>query len=169
VSDLVVTRVHIDQLTRDAENARRHDRRNLEAIKASLRRFGQTRPLVVTKDGLVIAGNGTLTAALELGWTELEVTRVPFRTPDEARAYALADNRTGELAQWNAPVLLEALDSLAAEGWSLDEVGFAPQDLTAWKRHGDEAAPAEFPAFDDDIETVYLCPRCSYEWSGRPE
>lgn len=169
MSDLVITRVRIDQLTPDAENARRHDRRNLEAIKASLQRFGQTRPLVVTKEGSVIAGNGTLTAALDLGWTEVEVTRVPFRTPDEARAYALADNRTGELAQWNTPVLLEALDSLAAEGWSLEEIGFAPVDLTGWKRHEDGEAPAEFPAFDDGIETVYLCPRCSYEWSGRPE
>ena len=51
----------------------------------------------------------------------------------------------------------------------LEEIGFAPVDLTGWKRHEDGEAPAEFPAFDDGIETVYLCPRCSYEWSGRPE
>lgn len=169
MKELQIVRVRIEELTADPDNARLHSRRNLDAIKASLTKFGQTRPLVVTEDGLVIAGNGTLAAALELGWEEVEVTRVPFRSPEEARAYALADNRTGELAQWNAPVLLEALDSLAAEGWSLDEVGFAPEDLSGWKRHEDEEAPAEFPAFDDGIETVYLCPRCSYEWSGRQE
>ena len=118
----------------------------------------------------MIAGNGTMAAAEELGWEEIEVTRVPFRSPDEARAFALADNRTGELAQWNVPVLLQALESLALEGWRLEEVGFAPEDLAAWKsRLTPGQAPDEFPSFDDGIETSYLCPQCAYEWSGRPE
>lgn len=168
MNDLAVTRLPLSGLTADPANARLHDRRNLDAIRASLARFGQTRPLVVTPEGLVIAGNGTLAAALELGWSHLEVTRVPFSSAEEARAFALADNRSAELAQWNAPVLLEALESLALEGWKLEELGFAPEDLAAW-RPRPEQAPDEFPAFDDDIETVYLCPRCSYEWSGRPE
>ena len=119
----------------------------------------------------MIAGNGTMAAAEELGWDEIEVTRVPFRGRDEARAFALADNRTGELAQWNTPVLLQALESLALEGWRLEEVGFTPEDLAVWKRREDRQgqAPDDFPAYDDDIETSYLCPQCAYEWSGRPE
>ena len=169
MKELQIVKVRLEELVADPENARRHDRRNLDAIKASLTRFGQTRPLVVTEDGLVIAGNGTMAAAEELGWEELEVTRVPFRSPDEARAFALADNRTGELAQWNVPVLLQALESLALEGWRLEEVGFAPEDLTAWKSRLTPDMPEEFPTFEDDVETEYLCPRCAYEWGGRPE
>ena len=163
--------IALTELSLDPSNVRKHSRRNLDAIKASLARFGQTRPLVVTEDGLVIAGNGTMAAAEELGWDELEVTRVPFRNPDEARAFALADNRTGELAQWNLPVLLQALESLALEGWRLEEVGFTPEDLAQWKGREEKAdqAPADFPSYDDDIETSYLCPQCAYEWSGRPE
>ena len=124
---LKIERVKTSELTPDAANARLHDRRNLDAIKASLEAFGQTRPLVVTEAGLVLAGNGTLAAALELGWETVDVTRVPFASEEEARAFALADNRTGELAQWNAPVLMEALESLALEGWKLEELGFAPR------------------------------------------
>jgi ParB-like chromosome segregation protein Spo0J len=169
VKRLVLERVKIDTLQADAENARLHDRRNLDAIKTSLERFGQTRPLVATPEGLVIAGNGTLAAALELGWDEINVTRVPFRNPAEARAFALADNRSSELAQWNQPVLMQALESLALEGWKLESIGFTPEDLAAWKRRQDPQPPDDFPAFDDDLETAYLCPRCSYEWSGRPE
>ena len=166
---LKIERVKTSDLTPDAANARLHDRRNLDAIKASLEAFGQTRPLVVTEAGLVLAGNGTLAAALELGWKTIDVTRVPFASEAEARAFALADNRTGELAQWNAPVLMEALESLALEGWKLEELGFAPEDLAAWKRRQAPAAPEEFPAYDEDVETAYLCPRCAYEWGGRPE
>lgn len=161
--------IRIDKLTPDPANARKHDRRNIEAIKASLARFGQTRPLVVTEDLTVIAGNGTLEAATGLGWTHVVVTRVPFSTPDEARAFALADNKTSELAQWNTPVLLEVLEELALEGWALEEIGFEPQDLAAYNRRTEKQAPDEFPSFDDGIETEYCCPQCAYEWGGRPE
>mgnify|MGYP002683092015 CR=1 FL=1 len=155
MNELAVAKVRLDDLVADQDNARRHDRRNLNAIKASLTRFGQTRPLVVTEGGLVIAGNGTMAAAEELGWEEIEVTRVPFRTPDEARAFALADNRTGELAQWNMPVLLQTLESLALEGWRLEEVGFNPEDLAQWNGREAKAgeAPADFPSFAGHMET----------------
>lgn len=166
---LKIERVAISRLTEDPANARRHDRRNLDAIVHSLSRFGQTRPLVVSEELLVIAGNGTLTAMRELGWTHALVTRVPFESVGAMRAYALADNKTSELAQWNTPVLLETLEDLALTGWAIDELGFEPHDLAAYNRRNAKEAPEEFPAFDDDIETTYCCPQCAYEWSGRPE
>jgi len=56
--------VRVSDLTLDPANARRHPTRNLEAIKASLRFYGQRKPLVVRREGLVVeAGNGTLEAA----------------------------------------------------------------------------------------------------------
>jgi len=60
------------ELSLDPANVRKHDRRNLDAIKASLRKFGQQKPIVVDTKGIVLAGNGTLTAAKELGWSEIE-------------------------------------------------------------------------------------------------
>ena len=65
-------RVAIDALTVDPANVRGHSGRNLEAIAASLRAFGQQRPIVVDRDGVVIAGNGTLLAARQLGWTHID-------------------------------------------------------------------------------------------------
>jgi hypothetical protein len=105
---------------------------------------------------------------VELGWEHAAITRVPFRDAGEARAFALADNRTGELAQWNKPVLLEALEALALEGWQLDGLGFEPHDMAALKSR-ERQAPAEFPAYDLDLETEHRCPECGYEWNGRPE
>lgn len=100
---LQVKHVAISKLSSDPLNVRTHDEKNLNAIKRSLELFGQRKPIVVARanDGslVVIAGNGTLEAARSLGWTEIDVTEVPEDWDAErARAYAIADNRTAELA-----------------------------------------------------------------------
>ena len=64
-----VETVPLTSLTPDPLNARKHNRRNIDAIKASLSKFGQRKPIVVTNDGTVIAGNGTLEAATSLALT----------------------------------------------------------------------------------------------------
>lgn len=159
---LAVSVVPIDSLTPDPENARKHSPRNLEAIAGSLRKFGQRRPLVVWGD-VVIAGNGTLEAARSLGWPRVWVTRVPADwSPEQARAYALADNRTAELAEWDESVLAEQLIELDAVGFDLSEFGFA-----ALTPPTDPETPDEFPDFGDDIQTEHRCPKCGYEWSGK--
>lgn len=129
---LAVRSVPIASLTIDPANARKHGARNLAAIKESLAAFGQRRPLVITKDRIVIAGNGTLAAAVELGWTEISVSIVPASwTLDQARAYALADNRTAELASWDGDLLDEQLQELDDAGWDMAALGFDNLDVDA--------------------------------------
>jgi hypothetical protein len=124
---LTVERVRISSLEPDPENARKHSQRNLDAIAKSLDRFGQRRPLVVWGDR-IIAGNGTAEAARFLGWDEIDITRVPQDwTQEQARAYALADNRTAEMAEWDGQELLSALESL--DGELLAASGFSQEDL----------------------------------------
>ncbi len=126
---LTVRSVAVEQLAPDAGNARKHGRRNLEAIKASLTEFGQRRPLVVTSEMTVIAGNGTLAAARELGWPKVDVCVVPADwTAEQANAYALADNRTAELATWDEDVLLQSLTELDLAGWDVEALGFDAPD-----------------------------------------
>lgn len=103
--------VRLDQLKLDPKNARSHSPKNLEVIRRSLERFGQQKPIVVDANGLVVAGNGTLAAAQALGWTEIKIARTEL-TGDEARAYAIADNRSGELAAWDQERLADVLADL---------------------------------------------------------
>jgi hypothetical protein len=64
--------IPIESLHLDPANARKHGDRNRLAIRSSLARFGQRKPIVVRKDGMVVeAGNGTLEAAIELGWDQI--------------------------------------------------------------------------------------------------
>jgi DNA modification methylase len=106
--------VLLSALSLDPSNVRKHSRRNLDAIKASLRKFGQQKPIVVDAKGIVLAGNGTLTAAQELGWTKIEITRTELAGV-EATAFAIADNRTAELAEWDEDGLAKVLESLKVE------------------------------------------------------
>ena len=143
-----IENVPIDSLTPDPENARRHPQRNLDALMGSLRLFGQQRPLVVW-DNIVIAGNGTLAAAKALGMTHVFISRVPpIWDYSQARAYALADNRTAELAEWTPEVLADQLLELDSVGWDVSDFGFAPLE------------PPTSPDPLPDVPTGAPCPTC---------
>jgi site-specific DNA-methyltransferase (adenine-specific) len=121
--------VLISSLSLDPTNARRHDSKNLASIEGSLRLFGQRKPIVVTGANVVVAGNGTLEAAKALGWSEIDVVRIPADwSAEQVKAYALADNRTAELAEWDAKVLADQLVELDAVGWDVSEFGFEPMN-----------------------------------------
>jgi DNA modification methylase len=80
---------------------------------------------VVTGANVIVAGNGTVEAAKDLGWSEILIVRTPIEwTPEQVKAYALADNRTAELAEWDEKVLAEQLLELDSVGWDLKELGF---------------------------------------------
>ena len=122
-------RVTVASLLFDPANVRKHGERNLDAIKASLARFGQQKPIVVDADGIVRAGNGTLMAAKALGWDEIEIVRTNLRGA-EATAYAIADNRTAELAEWDEGALAEQLAALQIDDEALAEAtGFDASEI----------------------------------------
>lgn len=135
----------------DPDNARKHDPKNLAAIKASLVKFGQRKPIVCqqTDSGLIVrAGNGTLEAAQSLGWQELAAVVI---TEDNVTAtgYAIADNRTAELADWDLGVLDETLFSLQRDGVDLLDLGFSEEDLAKLLPKEIEAVEGE-----DDVPEV---------------
>ncbi len=113
--------VLISSLKLDPKNANTHPEKNIRAIMGSLRQYGQQKNLVVSSDGYVMAGNGTLEAAKRLGWEKIEIKQSTL-TAEELRGFALADNRTSELSKWDKEVLKETFDEL---GWEdLSDVGF---------------------------------------------
>lgn len=121
--------VPIESLSFDPANVRKHHERNLATIKASLLRFGQQKPIVVDASGVVRAGNGTLAAAKALGWKEIAIVRSSLKGSD-ATAYAIADNRTAELAEWDDDALAQTLAALQIEDEELaNATGFDANEL----------------------------------------
>lgn len=118
--------VPLGDLTPDPANARKHGARSLEAIAASLKRFGQQKPAVYDESGVLVAGNGMLAAAKALGWSHLAAVKSGLAGVERA-AYGIADNRTAELSEWDDEALSELIsampaDAVEAMGFMLDEL-----------------------------------------------
>lgn len=113
VEPLEIHVLPISELTPDPNNARIHKRKSLDALCESLSTFGQRKPILITKDKVVIAGNGTLAAAQILEWETINCTYVPSEwTQQQITAYALADNATAELSSWDEDLLQVQLEGL---------------------------------------------------------
>ena len=134
-----IEKIGVDTLLKDPKNSRKHDKKNIRAIKGSLKKFGQQKPIVVDHNNIVIAGNGTLQAASELGWQVIEIVRSDLEGFD-ATAYAIADNRTSELASWDDTILNSTLAALQKEGLELSSIGFD---------EGDWRGPSDLPNMDE--------------------
>jgi ParB-like chromosome segregation protein Spo0J len=150
-----ILRIPIDKLHADPANARRHPQRNLDALMASLMRFGQQKPLVIDSNNIVRAGNGTLAAAKALGWKDLTCVRSDLPVT-ELSAYAVADNRTAELAEWDPDALgaaLEGLDDAGLKNLAFDD----PDELAKLLDRPGESAPAEDVSIADQFEVVVTC------------
>lgn len=165
VEVIAVTDLHIDP-----GNVRRHPERNMAAIKASLARFGQVKPIVIDANNVVRAGNGTLEAARELGWATIKCVRSGLCGVDLV-AYSVTDNRSAELAEWDDDALAKTLRSLRDEDFDLDAVGFTDAEVDSLfgvtgEAVDDATPPEEFPAHDESIEVEHVCPKCGYSWSG---
>lgn len=164
--------VAIADLRPDPDNARVHSERNISAIGKSLSAFGQRKPIVIAGT-VIVAGNGTVEAARRLGWVDIIAVDYPADRIDEARAYAIADNRTGELSLWDNRRLKAQLDTIGTglatiAGYTWEEI----DDLvspsvnipTLTVTDGDRAI-ADFYAMRASRSFLFRMPVAQYEWA----
>src|SRR4051812_44719295 len=100
-----VERWSIDKLIPHARNARTHTEAQVDQIAASIREWGWTTPVLVTEEGMIIAGHGRVRAARKLGLTEVPVMVATGWTKAQIHAYALADNKLALNAGWDEAIL----------------------------------------------------------------
>jgi len=117
----------IDTIAPDPANTRLHPEANLDAIRGSLLAFGQQKPVVVDAKGVIVAGSGLYLAARQLGWRRIAAVRTGLAGV-ERTGYAIADNRTAELAEWDTEALAQQLRELEKE-MDLADIGFDPDEL----------------------------------------
>jgi ParB-like chromosome segregation protein Spo0J len=155
--------VPLQELVTHPGNPRRG---SIDTIKQSLQRFGQVRPIVVHEgDGVILAGNHTFLAASELGWDKIAVVMVDL-PEDEATAYMLMDNRSGDMATWDDVGLAEVLADLHSKDM-LDATGFTLDDLEDLQAALDQIALTEPEEFEGDYtETIE---ETAARWTERNE
>jgi ParB/RepB/Spo0J family partition protein len=171
--------IPVADLTPDPQNARRHSEQNLDAIEASLKQYKFREPIVVQKQGMIVrAGNGRLEVAKRLGWRH-----IPAIVVDEddvaAQAFAIADNRTAELAEWDEANLAAVLSDLrSADDLLATSTGFTSAEIDALisaapSGNGDlgggiaKTTPEPGVTKEIDVDGFSLghkCPRCGMEF-----
>ena len=162
-----IIQIALEDLALDPRNAREHNDKSLSALAVSLDRFGQRKPIVVTSDTQVVAGNGTVQAAGQLGWEKVDAVRVPADwDAEKIKAFAIADNRTAELSDWNREILAEQLLELEEADFSPELLGFEPTPVADFLPVEDD----DNPPLDERLK--HECPHCQglFEMvSGKPK
>lgn len=149
-----------------AANARTHPEAQVAQLVDSMRQFGFTQPCLVDAKGELIAGHGRLMAAQVLGLEQVPVIRLGHLTPQQARAYRLADNRIALNSEWDETMLAEELAALS-EDFDLEGLGFDAGELdgllegaegqTSGAQDGEDDTPEPEPNPAARLGDVWLC------------
>lgn len=145
---LAVTYRPTASLRPDPRNARTHPRRQVEQIVASIRAFGFTNPVLVDREGVVIAGHGRLLAAKELGLVEVPTIELAGLSEAKRRALRLADNKIALNAGWDLGLLKTELGELSSFDLDFDVsvTGFSSGDIEVLLRAGEGPGEVAIPA-----------------------
>lgn len=114
--------IPVEQLKPYERNARRHAEADVQAVAASIQKFGFSDPIGIWRDNTIIEGHGRLEAAKILGMKSVPCIRLDHLNDEQRRAYALAHNKTAELSKWDEELLAVELESL--KDLNMGDVGF---------------------------------------------
>jgi hypothetical protein len=121
----------LDQLKPYPRNARTHSKKQIRQIAESIRQFGFTNPIIVDGDGVILAGHGRVEAARLLDFTSIPCVRIDHISPEQKRAYILADNRLAQNAGWNEEILATELQFLLESeiDFEIGVIGFETHEI----------------------------------------
>lgn len=100
---------------RPYENNPRFNDDAVDKVAESIKAYGWKQPIVVDKDGVIIAGHTRFKAAKKLGMATVPVLVADDLSEDEVKAYRLADNKVSDFSSWDNKLLLEELSDIPEE------------------------------------------------------
>ena len=133
---------------KEYKNNPRKNKKAVAAVVESIKNFGFKNPIIIDKDGVIIAGHTRKRAAEELGLDVVPCIIADDLTPEQAAAFRLADNKTGELAEWDDDKLAEEIKALADFPVDLSEFGF---DLSEFEER-QEVTEDDYSEEEDEEE-----------------
>ena len=137
-----------------SRNARTHSRKQVRQIADSIERFGFTNPVLVSDDGEIIAGHGRVEAARLLGLETVPTLRLSHLSPEERRAYVLADNKLALNAGWDQDILVIELQALIDLDFDVTLTGFSLAEVDFTLDAARERDPEAPPGVEDEIPSI---------------
>lgn len=153
-------------LTPYEKNAKKHASADIEAIKASIKELGGFNdPIGIWGDrNIIVEGHGRQIAALELGLEKVPCIRLDHLTDEQRRAYALAHNKTQELADYDFSILGEELAELELD-FDMSSFGFDPVASERIDPESGEGATEFNEEEFSDEQFKCECPRCGFRFN----
>ena len=146
-----IEEIELDKIIPYENNPRK--KRDIEKVATSIKEFGWQQPIVVDKNNVIIVGHSRHGAAKLLEYKTVPVV-VANITPEQAKAYRIADNKTNEYSDWDYSALNKEFTDLLDNNYELDNLGFDEHELESLITFED----ANTKWLDQDAE-----------WQGMPE
>ena len=141
-----------------------HNPRNnddaVEYVANSIKEFGFQQPIVVDKNMVVIVGHTRLKAAKKLGLKKVPIVVADNLTPEQVKAYRLADNKTAEKAYWDNDELLAEIEEI--QDLDMDDFGFSDKDLGLLEFDEGDMNLDDYEEPEEKEEPTCKCPKCGY-------
>ena len=154
MAEIEIENLPLSVLRPYARNARTHSPKQIAQIAASIREFGFNNPVLIDRDGEIIAGHGRVAAAKKIGLETVPCVRLEHLSEAQKRAYILADNRLAEKAGWDREILAIELQHLTEIDVDFDVTvtGFEMAEVDLLLGAGDKPDAKSDPA--DTVPTV---------------
>lgn len=123
-----VQEVTLTKLIPYVNNAKIHSEEQVTKIASSIREFGFLSPVLIDRDFNILAGHGRVMAAKKLEMEAVPCVFVEGLSDAQRKAYILADNKLGELAEWDQELIAQELQALNELGFDIDVTGFTMDD-----------------------------------------
>lgn len=176
------------KLTAYAKNSRTHSDDQISKIRHSIAEFGFLNPVLISGDNTIVAGHGRVMAAEEMGLDQIPAIVVDHLTPDQIRAYVIADNRIAELGGWDNDVLMDEINALMGVDFDIDSIGIDDSFIDSLSSFADfeptlapqssrsEVTEEQIDKRSDQMGEAYqersgqnlagvICPHCAEEFS----
>lgn len=130
--NLKIEYLETKELNQYERNVKIHTKKQIEKLKASIRRFGMVTPLIVNKENTIIAGHGRFQALEDLGYKQIPVIRLEHLSETEVKAYRLADNKIAEDAFYDSELLKVEIENIMLnEDFVITDTGFDISEIDA--------------------------------------
>lgn len=145
------------------EHNPRLNERAVDSVENSIKEFGFQVPIIVDAESVIICGHTRLMAAQRLGLSKVPVIVADDLTDDQVRAFRIADNRLGELAEWDEDKLTEEFLKLGG-AIDLELFGFRAQDFRTEAELESEFSGGNAPGAKEKKAKTMKCPNCGLEF-----
>lgn len=147
---------------RPYENNPRKNDHAVDKLAESIKAYGFRQPIVIDANGVIVCGHTRWKAAKQLGMKEVPCHVATDLTPEQVKAYRVADNRMSEISDWDMDSLIAEIESMTAAGIDIGPLGWDDQELQQLLGRVDfQPGTEEDQGQLDQLEPkMVTCPHC---------